>query len=117
MCVSVDRARSVHTYNIHICACLVCNMKKKYGHISSKFSGNKAGFREKYFPENSPFFKEILINPNLHLAGPLPIRRLKIDVQGLDFKLIRSVPPGLLRARVQSIQLEVIASDGVPLSL
>ena len=47
-------------YNIHICACLVCNMKKKYGHISSKFPGNKAGFREKYFLEKSPFFKEIL---------------------------------------------------------
>ena len=38
-------------------------MKKKYGQISSKISGNKAGFREKYFPENSPFFKEILIYP------------------------------------------------------
>ena len=40
-------------------------MKKKYGQISSKISGNKAGFREKYFPENSPFFKEILIYPKL----------------------------------------------------
>ena len=47
-------------------------MKKKYGQISSKISGNKAGFREKYFPENSPFFKEILIYPNiysLHVTG------------------------------------------------
>ena len=43
-------------------------MKKKYGQISSKISGNKAGFREKYFPENSPFFKEILIYPKRLLA-------------------------------------------------
>ena len=47
-------------------------MKKKYGQISSKISGNKAGFREKYFPENSPFFKEILIYPKWqgNLAQP-----------------------------------------------
>ena len=45
-------------------------MKKKYGQISSKISGNKAGFREKYFPENSPFFKEILIYPNSAAGAP-----------------------------------------------
>ena len=53
---------------IYMCACLVCNMKKKSGHISSKFPGNKAGFREKYFPEKSPFFKEILRDAKLARA-------------------------------------------------
>ena len=53
---------------IYMCACLVCNMKKKSGHISSKFPGNKAGFREKYFPEKSPFFKEILRDAKLPMV-------------------------------------------------
>ena len=37
------------------------------------------------------------------------VSQLKIDAQGLDFALVRSVPPALLRARVQSVQMELIA--------
>lgn len=42
----------------------------------------------------------------MQLAGSLPFKRLKIDAQGVDFNLIKSVEPELLRRRVASIQLE-----------
>ena len=51
----------------------------------------------------------ISMSTALDLAGELQIRRLNIDAQGFDFALVRSVPPALLRARVQSVQMELIA--------
>ena len=57
----------------------------------------------------------ISLTAAIGLVGELPIRLLKIDVQGLDFALVRSVAPALLRAKVRAIVMEVIASDGEPL--
>ena len=52
----------------------------------------------------------------LHMSGShLPVRELKIDAQGVDFELIRSTPPAMLRKRVERIELEVRASDCSPL--
>lgn len=37
----------------------------------------------------------------------LPILRLKLDVQGIDFRLVKSVPPAYLQSRVVFIDVEV----------
>ena len=67
-------AGSVQTY---MCACLVCSMKKKSGHISSKFPGNKAGFGGKCLLEKSLLFKEILTKPKRRT--PLQFRVIAND--------------------------------------
>jgi len=57
----------------------------------------------------------ITLTAALLLSGSLPVRQIKIDAQGVDFDLIRSTAPALLRERVQSIELETRASDCNPL--
>jgi hypothetical protein len=51
----------------------------------------------------------------LGLAGRLPIRHLKIDAQGVDMTLIKSVSAKVLQERVRSISMELPASDCQPL--
>lgn len=54
----------------------------------------------------------------IRLAGPLPIRHIKIDAQGVDFKLIKALEdarPGLLMARVASVQMETRTRQCAPL--
>ena len=48
----------------------------------------------------------ITLEDALRLVGPLPIRRLKIDAEGIDLRLIKATGTDLLRSRVYSIQLE-----------
>ena len=48
----------------------------------------------------------ITLEHALRLAGDLPIRRLKVDAEGIDLRLIKATDPRLLRDRVHSIQLE-----------
>jgi len=48
----------------------------------------------------------INLSQALRLSGALPIKLLKIDAQGADFKLIRTLSPEELR-KVHSLQLEV----------
>jgi len=52
------------------------------------------------------------------LAGPLPVRHLKTDAQGVDFKLIKALEqqhPGLLFRRVLSVQMETRTAQCTPL--
>lgn len=51
----------------------------------------------------------------LALSGSLPVRHLKLDVQGVDFQLVRSVPPALLRSKVETLEIETRAADCEPL--
>ena len=51
----------------------------------------------------------------LGLAGRRPIRQLKLDAQGADLSLLQSVAPGVLRRRVEAVQMEVVADDCNPL--
>merc|ERR1712083_593966 len=53
----------------------------------------------------------ITLTAALHLTGSLPVRFAKLDAQGMDFQLVRSVPPELLRAKVESLEMEVRVSD------
>ena len=57
----------------------------------------------------------ISLTAALRLTGSLPVRHLKLDAQGLDFRLLRTVLPSLLHAKVESIEMEVRASDCEPL--
>jgi hypothetical protein len=57
----------------------------------------------------------ITLSAVLALSGSLPIRHLKLDAQGLDFALVASVPPALLRAKVETLELETRAADCEPL--
>eukprot|EP00316_Scyphosphaera_apsteinii_P001403 CAMPEP_0119306258 /NCGR_PEP_ID=MMETSP1333-20130426/7055_1 /TAXON_ID=418940 /ORGANISM="Scyphosphaera apsteinii, Strain RCC1455" /LENGTH=305 /DNA_ID=CAMNT_0007309515 /DNA_START=68 /DNA_END=982 /DNA_ORIENTATION=+ len=53
----------------------------------------------------------VTLSEVLKLAGPvLPIKRLKIDAQGMDFKLIASTPAADLE-RVEEIELEVLGDS------
>ena len=45
------------------------------------------------------------------VKGALPVSKLKIDAQGVDFDLINSTDPALLRSRVVTIELEVRATS------
>ena len=45
----------------------------------------------------------------------LPIRYLKIDAQGTDIQLLMSVPPALLRSRVQALEFETIGPKCDPI--
>ena len=57
----------------------------------------------------------ITLSAALRLSGALPVRELKIDAQGVDFAIVQSARPALLRRKVESIELEVRASDCQPL--
>jgi FkbM family methyltransferase len=53
----------------------------------------------------------ITLDSALGLAGRRQIMHLKLDVQGVDLSLIRSVDPRRLRRQVQSFSMEVVADD------
>ena len=52
----------------------------------------------------------ITLEQALRLTGELPVLRLKIDAQGVDLQLVRSVPPAYFTRRVETVELE-FASD------
>ena len=53
----------------------------------------------------------ITLEQALALAGPaLPIRYLKIDAQGLDFKIIKRAPAAALK-RVETVRIEVLSQN------
>lgn len=48
----------------------------------------------------------ITLEQALRLTGELPVLRLKIDAQGVDLQLVRSVPPAYFSRRVETVELE-----------
>lgn len=48
----------------------------------------------------------ITLEQALRLTGELPVLRLKIDAQGVDLQLVRSVPPAYFSSRVETVELE-----------
>lgn len=58
----------------------------------------------------------ITLEHALSLIPPqLPIKFLKLDAQGLDFDLLKAVPPHYLHRRVQYIELETISAKCDPI--
>ena len=47
----------------------------------------------------------------LNMTAPYPVKRLKIDAQGVDFSLLRATDSRLIRSRVHSVELEVEGSN------
>ena len=57
----------------------------------------------------------VTLSRALRLVGNRCVQLLKLDAQGVDFELVRSAPPELLRSRVELIQMEVLKSGCRPL--
>ena len=57
-------------------------------------------------PDPNPNVPSIMLEQALRLTGELPVLRLKIDAQGVDLQLVRSVPPAYFSRRVETVELE-----------
>ena len=72
-------------------------LKKKYNHMRELLKGIETRLVD-----------SIRLVDAIALVPPhLPILRLKLDVQGIDFRLVKSVPPAYLQSRVVFLDVEV----------